>query len=134
MKRFKSVQQAQLFLSVHDQVANLFHIPYLNPSLPASAALPASGPSRSGARSLEQALRPDLILQTIAILSVQRSQVDGAQPVPRSPHRQPKTARLRIRRLGTAAKQFRHIHQLDVHPGKARAKMARAYPTPINES
>jgi putative transposase len=28
MKRFKSARQAQWFLSVHDQVANLFHIPY----------------------------------------------------------------------------------------------------------
>src|SRR6202795_1187968 len=28
MKRFKSRRQAQRFLSVHDQVANLFHIPY----------------------------------------------------------------------------------------------------------
>ena len=28
MKRFKSAQQAQRFLSVHDQVANLFHVPY----------------------------------------------------------------------------------------------------------
>jgi putative transposase len=28
MKRFKSPQQAQRFLSVHDQVANLFHVPY----------------------------------------------------------------------------------------------------------
>jgi putative transposase len=28
MKRFKSARQAQRFLSVHDQVANLFHIPY----------------------------------------------------------------------------------------------------------
>ena len=28
MKRFKSVGQAQRFLSAHDQVANLFHIPY----------------------------------------------------------------------------------------------------------
>jgi putative transposase len=28
MKRFKSTRQAQRFLSVHDQVANLFHIPY----------------------------------------------------------------------------------------------------------
>jgi putative transposase len=26
MKRFKSARQAQWFLSVHDQVANLFHI------------------------------------------------------------------------------------------------------------
>src|ERR1700679_3324008 len=28
MKRFKSSRQAQRFLTVHDQVANLFHIPY----------------------------------------------------------------------------------------------------------
>ncbi|WP_456632629.1 IS6 family transposase [Bradyrhizobium sp. USDA 10063] len=28
MKRFKSSRQAQRFLAVHDQVANLFHIPY----------------------------------------------------------------------------------------------------------
>ena len=28
MKRFKSRRQAQRFLSVHDQVANLFHVPY----------------------------------------------------------------------------------------------------------
>ena len=28
MKRFKSARQAQRFLSVHHQVANLFHIPY----------------------------------------------------------------------------------------------------------
>ena len=28
MKRFKSAWQAQRFLTVHDQVANLFHIPY----------------------------------------------------------------------------------------------------------
>jgi putative transposase len=28
MKRFKSSRQAQRFLSVHDQVANLFHVPY----------------------------------------------------------------------------------------------------------
>src|SRR3984885_7109620 len=28
MKRFKSARQAQQFLTVHDQVANLFHIPY----------------------------------------------------------------------------------------------------------
>src|SRR5580700_3650211 len=28
MKRFKSTRQAQRFLSAHDQVANLFHIPY----------------------------------------------------------------------------------------------------------
>jgi len=28
MKRFKSSRQAQRFLSIHDQIANLFHIPY----------------------------------------------------------------------------------------------------------
>ena len=28
MKRFKSARQAQRFLAPHDQVANLFHIPY----------------------------------------------------------------------------------------------------------
>jgi putative transposase len=28
MKRFKSAQDAQRFLSIHDQVSNLFHIPY----------------------------------------------------------------------------------------------------------
>jgi putative transposase len=28
MKRFKSTRQAQRFLAIHDQVANLFHIPY----------------------------------------------------------------------------------------------------------
>ena len=28
MKRFKSARQAQRFLTVHDQIANLFHVPY----------------------------------------------------------------------------------------------------------
>jgi putative transposase len=28
MKRFKSARQAQRFLLVHDQIANLFHVPY----------------------------------------------------------------------------------------------------------
>jgi putative transposase len=41
MKRFKSAQQAQWFLSVHDQVANLFHIPY-----PESATAAARRASR----------------------------------------------------------------------------------------
>ena len=27
MKRFKSPRQVQMFLSIHDQVANLFHFP-----------------------------------------------------------------------------------------------------------
>ena len=50
MKRFKSARQAQRFLTVHDQVANLFHIPYPDPSLLTSAALRASELLRSGAR------------------------------------------------------------------------------------
>jgi putative transposase len=41
MKRFKSARQAQRFLSVHDQVANLFHIPY-----PESATAAARRASR----------------------------------------------------------------------------------------
>jgi putative transposase len=41
MKRFKSARQAQWFLSVHDQVANLFHIPY-----PESATAAARRASR----------------------------------------------------------------------------------------
>jgi hypothetical protein len=28
MKRFRSARQAQRFLSVHDQIANIFHVPY----------------------------------------------------------------------------------------------------------
>jgi putative transposase len=41
MKRFKSARQAQRFLSVHDQIANLFHIPY-----PESATAAARRASR----------------------------------------------------------------------------------------
>ena len=37
MKRFKSARQAQRFLSVHDQVANLFHVPTPE-SIPARGA------------------------------------------------------------------------------------------------
>ncbi len=44
MKRFKSARQAQWFLSVHDQVANLFHIPY-----PGSANADFRRASRQGA-------------------------------------------------------------------------------------
>src|ERR1700693_6232309 len=40
-KRFKSARQAQRFLSVHDQIANLFHIPY-----PESATAAARRASR----------------------------------------------------------------------------------------
>jgi putative transposase len=59
MKRFKSARQAQRFLSVHDQVANLFHIPYLKSAPATSAALRASEPLRLGARSPRRALRPN---------------------------------------------------------------------------
>ena len=45
MKRFKSARQAQRFLSVHDQVANLFHVPY-----------PESVPVHRRRASREQAL------------------------------------------------------------------------------
>src|ERR1700683_5869795 len=44
MKRFKSARQAQRFLSVHDQVAKLFHLPY-SKSAPAGFA-----PASRGAR------------------------------------------------------------------------------------
>ena len=59
MKRFKSARQAQRFLSVHDQVANLFHIPY-----PKSAPADFRRASRRralplGARSPRRALLPD---------------------------------------------------------------------------
>ena len=52
MKRFKSARQAQRFLTVHDQVANLFPHPLSRESVPllTSAALRASEPLRSGAR------------------------------------------------------------------------------------
>jgi len=50
MKRFKSARQAQRFLMVHDQVANLSTSLIPNPSLLTSAALRASEPLRSGAR------------------------------------------------------------------------------------
>jgi transposase-like protein len=48
MKRFKSAGQAQRFLSVHDQVANLFR---RSPTpRPLIIAVPALGRSRSGLR------------------------------------------------------------------------------------
>jgi hypothetical protein len=48
MKRFKSARQAQQFLSVRDQVANLFHIPY--PESVTPDFLPASDERASGRR------------------------------------------------------------------------------------
>ena len=71
MKRFKSARQAQRFLSVHDQVANLFHIPY--PSRLTSAAICASKPLRLGARSPRRALLPDRASQKNRLASARRS-------------------------------------------------------------
>ena len=60
MKQFKSARQAQRFLSVHDQVANLFHIPYPK-SVPADfRRTRVSKLSPGGARS--QDVRHDLPL------------------------------------------------------------------------
>ena len=73
MKRFKSAQQAQRFLSAHDQVANLFHIPYPESATAASAALRASKPLRLGARFPRRALPPDLASQKNRLSSARRS-------------------------------------------------------------
>ena len=43
----------------------------------------------------------------------------AAQPVSRSPHRQPSPSCLRGRRLGAAAQQLQCVHKLDVHRGKS---------------
>lgn len=60
MKRFKSSRRAQWFLAVHDQVANLFHIPY-----PEAVTADFRRASRerafaTWARSPRQALSPNL--------------------------------------------------------------------------
>ena len=70
MKQFKSARQAQRFLTVHDQVANLFHIPYPNPSLLTSAALRASEPLRSGARFPRLPSLPDSRLSENRLLQL----------------------------------------------------------------
>jgi hypothetical protein len=49
MKRFKSRRQAQSFLSTHDQVANLFHIPYSEYTTAMPGAPCASEPLACGA-------------------------------------------------------------------------------------
>jgi putative transposase len=61
IKRFKSARQAQRFLSVHDQVANLFHIPYPESATAdlRRAAPRESEPLRFGARSPLQVPSPD---------------------------------------------------------------------------
>ena len=79
MKRFKSPRQAQRFLSVHDQVANLFHIPYPESPLPTSAALRVSAPSRFGATS-PRVLRRSKKRKTltgVALAHASLPQVDG---------------------------------------------------------
>ena len=73
MKRFKSARQAQRFLTVHDQVANLFHILIPNPSLLTSAALRASEPLRSGARFPRLPPLPDSRLSEKPPSSAQRA-------------------------------------------------------------
>jgi putative transposase len=58
MKRFKSPRQVQKFLSIHDQVANLFHFP--RNKLSASIIAPlALRPSRPGQRSPPHGLPHD---------------------------------------------------------------------------
>jgi putative transposase len=66
MKGFKSARQAQRFLSVHDQIANLFHIPYPESSLLTSAALRANEPVRIGVKSSSHGLPPDHVPQEFA--------------------------------------------------------------------
>jgi hypothetical protein len=73
MKRFKSARQAQRFLSVHDQVANLFHIPY-----PKSAPADFRRASRrrafaTCARSPRRALLPDPASQKNRLSSARHS-------------------------------------------------------------
>jgi putative transposase len=50
MKRFKSARQTQWFVSVHDQVANLFHSPYPKSTTAAAAAIRAAAALLSGAK------------------------------------------------------------------------------------
>jgi len=61
VKRFKSPRQVQKFLSIHDQVANLFHFPATN-SQPSIIAPLALRPSRPGQRSSPHGLRHDAAL------------------------------------------------------------------------
>jgi putative transposase len=73
MKRFKSAGQAQRFLSIHDQVSNLFHIPYPETVTAERRALRASAPSGFGAISPRQAPRPDLTSEKVRLPSAQRT-------------------------------------------------------------
>ena len=55
MKRFKSARQAQRFLTVHDQVANLFHVPYPKSISADRRRARACEPLRCGVRSQTRA-------------------------------------------------------------------------------
>jgi putative transposase len=73
MKRFKSSRQAQRFLSVHDQVANLFHVPYPN-----SVTADFRRASPFGATSPRQAARSEQRKSPTASFSRESlAQVDG---------------------------------------------------------
>ena len=68
MKRFKSSRQAQRFLSVHDQIANLFHIPY-----PASVTADTRRASRN---------RAFAVWREISVINgTARSRIPDKQPV-----------------------------------------------------
>ena len=67
MKRFKSVRQAQRFLSVHDQIANLFHIPHPE-SVSADFRRASHERAFAAWREISNALLPDLTSQKIAFL------------------------------------------------------------------
>jgi putative transposase len=58
MKRFKSPRQVQKFLSIHDQVANLFHFPVTS-SRPGYSAPVAPRPFQPGPRSRPRRLPHD---------------------------------------------------------------------------
>ena len=70
VKRFKSARQAQWFLSVHDQVANLFHIPY-----PESATAAA----RRASRDRRFAVWNQIGIVTSALFTCQRARCPSAQ-------------------------------------------------------
>jgi putative transposase len=72
MKRFKLARQGQRFLSVHDQVANLFHIPYPESVTADLPALGASKPSPSGARLRRSLPRSEESPLVLAGLSASR--------------------------------------------------------------
>jgi putative transposase len=73
MKRFKSAEQAQRFLSVHDQVANPFHIPYPE-SVTAAFRRASSERALSFWRAISKAgTLPDVTCQNNGLPSVRHS-------------------------------------------------------------